>query len=189
MIEKTLLAQKLGTSEATIEMLVKMDLLIGPRDHVTPESLERLAFTLSEVAMEHRAERMPTPKLKVDGYVYFAWSESESLVKIGWSGNPEVRLRDFKTATAGSVRLVYQTKAVRMDERRIHTALKRDRTSGEWFRPSTSLTALIRALEGGASIKGACDAAEEARLRGDISAISHKTPHKSKPRETKSLKV
>jgi len=166
-----------------------MGLLVGPRDHVTPESLERLAFALSEIAMEHRANHMPTPKVKLEGFVYFAWSDTEKLVKIGWSGNPEVRLRDFKTATAGSVRLVYQTKALRVDERRIHAALKRDRTSGEWFRPSDALTAMIRALEAGASIKDACEAAEEARLRGEISAIAREIPHKSKSQDAKTLKV
>lgn len=71
------------------------------------------------------------------GYVYFIYSASHNLTKIGKSGNPKKRFSAIKTASpeGHSLQLVgtIKSKSYNVLEEGLHTKFADRRKSGEWF--------------------------------------------------------
>jgi len=69
-----------------------------------------------------------------DGYVYVVGSgRPGEPVKIGWSGDPESRLRSLQTGSAYRLRLMTRYSGPRDLEKFLHDRFSRLRTHGEWF--------------------------------------------------------
>ena len=71
-------------------------------------------------------------------FLYIVCDASESVVKIGYSTDPESRCRSLQTGYPLPLRVYYtvsvEESRVRSLERKIHFELGQYRTHGEWFR-------------------------------------------------------
>lgn len=76
------------------------------------------------------------------GFVYFI-RRSDGPVKIGFSAHPVKRLSELQTVLAEKLSLLGVMSGTVLDEREIHSALKRYRLNGEWFDFSTEVRAFI----------------------------------------------
>ncbi len=74
--------------------------------------------------------------------IYVIAASENGPTKIGYSGNPEARLRQLQTGHSGRLRLWHvesvDKRMARQIEKKIHTQILHMRTSGEWFSISTS---------------------------------------------------
>jgi hypothetical protein len=73
-----------------------------------------------------------------DGYVYFAQRICDGAVKVGFSADPEKRMKSLQTA-AGDIELIGYTGGGRWNEKRLHRRYAPWRISGEWFMPDETL--------------------------------------------------
>ncbi|MGS2641695.1 GIY-YIG nuclease family protein [Streptosporangium sp. G12] len=129
----------------------------APIDEDTPVPLcvehLRIAFAHVLVNAEHMAAEVPEPieqeaqpgqthgaaSLTTQGFVYFV--RFSDRVKIGWSANPPVRLRNIPHDEVLAI-----VPGTMLDERRCHTAFAHLRTIGEWFTIKPDLVAFIASL-------------------------------------------
>lgn len=65
--------------------------------------------------------------------LYFIQERSTGMIKIGRSKDPKRRLKTLQTGNANELRLVCYLEGLGWRERDLHEALKKWRTSGEWF--------------------------------------------------------
>ncbi len=71
-------------------------------------------------------------------YLYIICDSSESVVKIGYSRDPDSRLRSLQTGHPLPLRVYHSVLVsedrVRLLERQLHAEMNHYRTRGEWFR-------------------------------------------------------
>lgn len=70
-------------------------------------------------------------------YLYAIQDQSTGYIKLGYSSNPQSRLRELQTGNSGALQLIH-TAMVRPDrvkklERQLHFELGHHRVRGEWF--------------------------------------------------------
>ena len=70
-------------------------------------------------------------------YLYAIQDSTSGYVKLGYSANPEQRLRELQTGNSGALRLVHVAR-IREDrarpvEQQLHRELKHLQVRGEWF--------------------------------------------------------
>jgi hypothetical protein len=75
--------------------------------------------------------------------VYFLEAEN-GLVKIGYSGDVERRIRQLVAENATSVKLLGTIRGGRQTERALHRALRCFHSHGEWYYPNDLLSKYIR---------------------------------------------
>jgi hypothetical protein len=82
------------------------------------------------------------------GFVYFiqAQGKESSLIKIGFSHSPRLRLSSIRSDSPLPVALVGAVPAPSTTEGILHTRFASLRSHGEWFHPGPSLLSTIRAL-------------------------------------------
>lgn len=73
------------------------------------------------------------PTTKPTGYVYIVIGDNSQHIKIGYSGNPEKRLKSLQTGTAEKLSIAKTWIAWKADESRIHRKLAQYRKHHEWF--------------------------------------------------------
>lgn len=105
------------------------------------------------------------------GFVYFIAAPAVSHVKIGFSKNPDGRLRELQTASGHALVLLGTIAGTRADEQVWHKQFAAKRLHGEWFGLDLELQAVIRAATDGL---GPCEALsamidERVHLAADIS--------------------
>jgi len=71
------------------------------------------------------------------GYIYFVKPQGSSVVKIGFSTDPDKRLRSLQLMNHTPLKIVAKIKATQRDEQWLHQELKAYRVRGEWFRLSS----------------------------------------------------
>jgi hypothetical protein len=76
------------------------------------------------------------------GFVYFIERELDHAIKIGFSTEPEKRLRALMTA-AGPCELLHTIPAPMRHESELHARFEAHRIDGEWFRPHPDILRLI----------------------------------------------
>ena len=67
------------------------------------------------------------------GWVYLMSAPEAKRLKIGFSSDPEVRLREVRTSSSSPVLLVAQKSGTPADERALHTRFRKFWHYGEWF--------------------------------------------------------
>lgn len=90
----------------------------------------------------------------MSGFVYFADADSGQGVKVGYSKNPYLRIRDFVRGQRSgrpqiqSLALIGCVPGVRSDESRVHTALAVWRVRGqrELFRTTPEVREIVRLI-------------------------------------------
>lgn len=75
------------------------------------------------------------------GFVYFI--RRADFVKIGFSTDPDARLRQIRMNTPDKLELLLAVPGTMKDERRLHADLKRMRHQGEWFHDGPDVAAAI----------------------------------------------
>lgn len=81
------------------------------------------------------------------GQVYFILNESAGMVKIGFSRNPEKRLTELRTGSAGEIKLLATIEGSLAIERQLHKRFEMHRRNGEWFIYSDEIRSYINALK------------------------------------------
>jgi hypothetical protein len=73
-------------------------------------------------------------------YLYAICDDSTGHIKIGYSADPDQRVRDLQTGNSGALRLVHRARIredrARIVEQRLHLDLNHLRVRGEWFKLS-----------------------------------------------------
>lgn len=78
-----------------------------------------------------------------EGYVYFMGWSDDSPVKIGWSIDPERRLKNFQTGFPYELQILGAIPGVTALEPEIHYLFDDERMRGEWFERSRRVSTLI----------------------------------------------
>jgi hypothetical protein len=78
-----------------------------------------------------------------EGFVYFIQAEESLTVKIGFSQNPEKRLRYLQCGHSENLILIGSVAGTPSDERRLHKKLASNHKRGEWFKPTTAILLAI----------------------------------------------
>jgi hypothetical protein len=94
---------------------------------------------------QHRKPDLPDGEELGDyrGYVYFIGDPASGTVKIGYSKNPWARVRDIQTGRTDRVAVVATVRTTDVSESAIHALFADERQSGEWFRVSERIQAVI----------------------------------------------
>lgn len=71
---------------------------------------------------------------KEQGYVYFILNEKGDRVKIGFSRDPQKRMRQLQTANAQRLTLLATIPGTKEDEKYLHARYRNYRGINEWFR-------------------------------------------------------
>lgn len=77
-------------------------------------------------------------------YVYFASYGKRGPIKIGFSVDPELRLKDWSTGLPYVPTLLAQFPGSQKDEAILHKQFAAYRLNGEWFRRNQELLALVK---------------------------------------------
>ena len=84
--------------------------------------------------------RLPERENAPDGWVYWIGGDTGP-IKIGWSKDPEKRLKQFQPGSPVELRVIYRVAGTYNDERRWHNELSNERLHGEWFKRGAALMA------------------------------------------------
>lgn len=113
-------------------------------------NLEKLKLNLEQEYLENLLKNpidFPDDDYqKYTGYIYFI-SNGES-VKIGFSKDPEKRLKNLQTANPVELKLLYFEKGNSNIESRLHKLFSKDRIQGEWFNFSDEILEFIDSKRG-----------------------------------------
>jgi len=87
----------------------------------------------------------PTAIRQEPGFVYLMFDPTRNRIKIGYSKNPESRLKTLRTPIP-ELRLLKWIPGSKKDEASLHRKFKHLREPGEWFTGDPSLIAFIESL-------------------------------------------
>ena len=108
------------------------------------EEIELAAEYEGEVqAIEKRAEKVPK---NVKGFVYFFQGECGGAIKIGYSRDPEKRLRTIQTGYPDTIKILLIIPGTEKTEKILHKQFGKSRLKGEWFRPDDYVIEEIKEL-------------------------------------------
>mgnify|MGYP000456709959 CR=1 FL=1 len=97
-------------------------------------------------SIEERANGKKRIK-KATGYVYFIQGLCGGAIKIGFSKNPEVRLKELQTGYPDTLTILLMIPGTEATERAIHRKFEASRLKGEWFRPDDYLIEEMKKLK------------------------------------------
>jgi len=97
-------------------------------------------------SIEERANGKKRIK-KATGYVYFIQGLCGGAIKIGFSKNPEVRLKELQTGYPDTLTILLIIPGTEATERAIHRKFEASRLKGEWFRPDDYLIEEMKKLK------------------------------------------
>ena len=97
-------------------------------------------------SIEERAKGKKRIK-KATGYVYFIQGLCGGAIKIGFSKNPEVRLKELQTGYPDTLTILLMIPGTEATERAIHRKFEASRLKGEWFRPDDYLIEEMKKLK------------------------------------------
>lgn len=81
------------------------------------------------------------------GQIYFIQQGDDGAIKIGYSTNPEKRLKSLQTGSAYPLKMLLTIEGSEDQEKALHDQFAAYQLQGEWFRPVDALLAAIRELE------------------------------------------
>jgi hypothetical protein len=75
--------------------------------------------------------------INISMFLYAIKDQSTGYIKLGYSANPEQRLRELQTGNSGALQLVHRARInehrARTVEQQLHRELKHLQVRGEWF--------------------------------------------------------
>lgn len=78
--------------------------------------------------------------------IYFIQESDDGDIKIGYSDNPERRIRELQTGSPKQLNLLAVIEGEKSDETELHKLFKKLNTRGEWFSPDTEIFLYIDSL-------------------------------------------
>ena len=87
-----------------------------------------------EKSLEKQLKTQKYPK-RIKGYVYFIQGINGGAIKIGYSDNPESRLKALQTGYPDILKILLLVPGTEKTERYFHNKFAEHRLNGEWFRP------------------------------------------------------
>jgi hypothetical protein len=100
----------------------------------------------------------------MSGFIYFILNPAARAVKIGYAADVRKRLSTIGVSSPDKIKLVASIPGTRDDERRIHTALRGNCKSGEWFEWGLITHELMERAKAGATIDELVDFATPEKL-------------------------
>jgi len=94
--------------------------------------------------IDKRAKKLPK---KFKGYVYFIQGMCGGAIKVGYSANPEKRLRELQTGYPDTLKILLMIPGNESTEHTLHRQFEASRLKGEWFRPDDYIIARIKDLK------------------------------------------
>lgn len=94
--------------------------------------------------MDKRTKAKKQPK----GYVYFIQGKCGGAIKVGYSVNPEGRLRELQTGYPDTLMILLMIPGTQSTERALHKEFEAAKLKGEWFRPDAAVIERIKELNG-----------------------------------------
>jgi len=76
-------------------------------------------------------------------YIYFIQNGLEGDIKIGFSLNPNERIKSLQTGSPSTHRILLVKEGTQKDEEGLHKKFKKFRTKGEWFEPNEEILIFI----------------------------------------------
>lgn len=138
-------ATLLGVSRDTIYKMIEKGELRSvhafKRHLVRTESLNEFINRGEKEAETQRELRLSS----APGYVYFAMAEGLR-IKIGYSTDPERRIREMQTGASAPLRLIATIPGNPATEREFHKRFKEYRLHREWFKFAGKLRLFIQRL-------------------------------------------
>jgi hypothetical protein len=101
------------------------------------------------------------------GFVYVIHAAGTNRIKLGYSAQPEDRIRKLQTGSPVELRMLARYPGSRATEARLHSALAEYRKGGEWFEVPPFIGLLIHQIASGR--------AKEARVRPCRPSNKHPT--------------
>lgn len=77
------------------------------------------------------------------GHIYFIRAGENGPIKIGFSTDPEQRLRTLQTAHTEKLVMLHSQVGTKADEARLHNRFRNIHVKGEWFEADPSLLEFI----------------------------------------------
>lgn len=91
-----------------------------------------------EKNLEKQIKTQKYPK-SIKGYVYFVQGINGGAIKIGYSDNPETRLKALQTGYPDILKILLLVPGTEKTERYFHNKFAEYRLNGEWFRPEQDI--------------------------------------------------
>lgn len=82
----------------------------------------------------------------IDGFVYFIVARDSRRIKIGFSVDPEARLRELATGAAEPLKLLAIAPGSKAIETRLHARFRESHSHLEWFNATPDLSAFVEGL-------------------------------------------
>jgi len=101
----------------------------------------------SEKQLEGMLDKTTKSKRKPGGYIYFIQGQCGGAIKIGYSKNPELRLKELQTGYPDTLVMLLMVPGNEHDEAVFHKMFKESRLRGEWFKPDPYLIDKIKELK------------------------------------------
>lgn len=86
-------------------------------------------------------------KRKYKGYVYFIQGQCGGAIKVGFSVNPKLRLRELQTGYPDTLLILAIIPGTPHTEAVLHKKFEASRLKGEWFRPDDYVIQTIKELK------------------------------------------
>lgn len=106
----------------------------------------REANARAEVTVPFVPPAPEPPKQRPPQRVYFIQRGDDGPIKIGVSRNVASRLSGLQVSTPEPLKILATADGGRDEEQTMHLLFKKDRLSGEWFRPSARLMSFVAAV-------------------------------------------
>jgi len=126
----------------------------------------RFAHRANEIQTQRRCKEQEIYRLKLllnrstttddddlgedEGYIYFISSPEREVIKIGFSTNPQNRLRSLATASPYALEFLCVIPGDTNYEKSLHDKFHHLRQSGEWFSDTQEIREFIESLNNGA---------------------------------------
>lgn len=86
-------------------------------------------------------------KNRYPGFIYFIQGEYGGAIKIGFSKNPEGRLKQLQTGYPDTLKMLCLVPGSNKDESDLHLEFQNFRLNGEWFKPEREIFDKIESLK------------------------------------------
>lgn len=112
----------------------------------TKEEIEASLAKLGVLKKEDE-ERKNRYAKKYKGYVYFIQGENGGAIKIGYSKDPESRLKSLQTSYPDILKVLCLIPGTEKIEKKYHKKFENIRLNGEWFKPDETVFQEIETLK------------------------------------------
>jgi hypothetical protein len=144
-------AARIGVKYGTVKRWAGEGMPVFRRVNPAGNPLVRVDFRAAKSwvdARQLRPGRGPRVAVKRSSEVYFAHDKRRSMIKIGFSSDPERRVRELRRASDGGhiVKLIGTMPGDKVTELRVHGMFSHLRIETEWFRAAPELFEFIESL-------------------------------------------